>query len=159
MYIYMIYIIYNIYITKYILGYIYIYIDFALVALISGYLVAGVLVSGFLVSWSFRDWFRYWFRSVFGCFRVVLGWSWTFLSALDLGILVTGALWPALVSQPLKRIFLRRFEAPLKHIFELKVSTWMWHACFVKNVVFSRFWASLVFKSGFCWSRLWNVLF
>ena len=39
------------------------------------------------------------------------------LLPLAAGILVTGALWPALVSQPLKRHFLRRFEAPLKHIF------------------------------------------
>ena len=41
---------------------------------------------------------QYWVRSVFGCFRMVLGWSWTLLSALDLGILVSGVLWPALVS-------------------------------------------------------------
>ena len=32
-------------------------------------------------------------------------------------VLVLGALWLGLVSKPLKRQFLRRFEAPLKHIF------------------------------------------
>ena len=71
------------------------------------------------------------------------------MSALVLGILVSGVLWTGLVSWLLKPPFLRGFEAPWKHHFWMRVYAWKLNVCFVRNTVFLKVLGMPGFKMHF----------